>query len=147
MNRLVHPLNRWNSRRPSYTWLGDVRFPLLTSTCPNIILNTTPSTKMISHGSIIHQKKPASSVGTLMLITVPGMMMYLQTLELCTSRMDGSAVKGSAKRRFSNARLYQKTHSYSKADWLLFCNCFDNGIHAMSSVVPLPNVWRPYVSS
>ena len=92
---------------------------------------------MISHGSIIHQKNPASSVGTLMLITVPGMMMYLQTLELCTSQMDGSAVKGSAKRRFSNARLYQKTHSYYKADWLLFCNCIDIGIHAMSSAVPL----------
>ena len=51
--------------------------------------------------------------------------------------MDGSAPKGSAKRWFSNARLYQKTHSYSKADWLLFCNCSDNGIHAMSSAVPL----------
>ena len=147
MNRLEHPLNRWNSRRPSYTWLGDVRFPLLTLTCPHIILNTTPSTKMISHGSIIHQKNPASSVGTSMLITVPGMMMYLQTLELCTSQMDGSALRallndGSPTQAY--IRRPTATPKRIGSSSAIALTTVSMQCHLPS---PCPNVWRPYVTS
>ena len=41
----------------------------------------TPTTKMTSHGSIIHQNKLVKSVGTPMLNTVPGMTKPLQKLE------------------------------------------------------------------
>ena len=75
----AQPLFRWNSRSLS-TWIGDVHFPLLTSTCPHIVLTTPPTNKMTSRGSIIYQNSLASSVGNLMLITVPGMIMCLQTL-------------------------------------------------------------------
>ena len=44
----------------SSTWLGAVKFPLLTSACPHIVLTTPPTTNMISCGSIIYQKNPAS---------------------------------------------------------------------------------------
>ena len=60
----AHPQTRWNSRMSLSTWLGNVKFPLPTSTCQNTVLTTPPATKMRSHGSIIYQKSPALSVGT-----------------------------------------------------------------------------------
>ena len=58
------------------------QFSFLTSTFPRIVLATPPTTKMTSHGSIIYQRSLASSMVTSMVITVPGMIMTLQPLEV-----------------------------------------------------------------
>ena len=47
---------------------------------PHIILTTPPTTKMTSHGSIIYQRNPASSVWKSILLRVPEMIMSLLTV-------------------------------------------------------------------
>ena len=79
-HHLAQSLTQWNSRRSLSTWLGDIKFQLLTSTCLHIILTTPPSTKLTICGSIIYQKSQASSMGTSMLINIPRMTTYPQTL-------------------------------------------------------------------